>query len=666
MMLQNSKCRYSATMLNSCRGIRIAAVLLAASAFSPLHAAATLGLSADGLTVFDSVNNVTWLADANLAATSRFGLPVCSGTSIDTKACVNASGSMSYQASAAWVRAMNAANYLGHTNWQLPTTPFIDNGCTFTGPNGPPPGNSFGYDCTSSALGSLYNTGLGLKAPSTAVPIPNNTVGPFSNFQPYLYWSRSNDIQNGTGYYTFSFNNGFKGSNSLPHFIYVLPMIPGKIPGTPPATGKGLQVNPGGQTVYDPVTNVTWPSNANLAATNTFGIPTCTAPGRPKICVGQDGAMNWDSASQFIANMNTGGGYLGQKNWELPPIDPNCNGFDCGEVGSPMGELFYGQLGFHSGMPVVTTPNSPVGPFHNIQPYLYWTCLAATIQSACQTDGPAPNFEWSFSFGNGFQGTDLLQNDLYVTAYFTGAATSTTGPVIAEVANAEGEIPTVAPNTWVEIKGAKLGPAGDSRIWQDADFVGNQMPAQLDHVSVTVNGKNAYLYYISPTQINVLTPPDAMNGPVQVVVTNNGTAGAPFTAQAQPLSPSFFVFNGGPYVAARHADFSLLGPANLSVPGYSFAPAKPGDIVLLYANGFGPTNVPVISGSTTQSGTLSQLPAVKIGGVTATVLFAGVVGPGQFQFNVVIPASLGNGDQTVTATYGGVSTQPGVLITVHN
>ncbi len=31
---------------------------------------------------------------------------------------------------------------------------------------------------------------------------------------------------------------------------------------------------------------------------------------------------------------------------------------------------------------------------------------------------PAPNFEWSFSFGNGFLGTDLLANDLYVTAYF--------------------------------------------------------------------------------------------------------------------------------------------------------------------------------------------------------------------------------------------------------
>jgi uncharacterized protein (TIGR03437 family) len=155
-----------------------------------------------------------------------------------------------------------------------------------------------------------------------------------------------------------------------------------------------------------------------------------------------------------------------------------------------------------------------------------------------------------------------------------------------------------------------------------------------------------------------------MSGPVQVVVTSGGTAGAAFTAQAQSISPSFFVFNGGPYAAAEHPNGSLLGPATL-YPGAS-TPAKPGETVVLYANGFGPTNAPVQSGSIAQSGTLSPLPVIKIGGVTASVQFAGLVGPGEFQFNVVIPASLTNGDQSITATYGGVSTQSGTLITIHN
>jgi uncharacterized protein (TIGR03437 family) len=236
------------------------------------------------------------------------------------------------------------------------------------------------------------------------------------------------------------------------------------------------------------------------------------------------------------------------------------------------------------------------------------------------------------------------------------------GPAISKVANAEGESPTIAPNTWVEIKGVNLAPAGDSRVWQISDFVGGNLPTQLDGVSVTVNGKTAYLYYISPTQVNILTPPDAMSGPVEVQVTNNGTVSAPFTAQALAESPSFFVFNGGPYVAAAHANGSYIGPVSL-YPGLT-TPAQPGETVVLYANGFGPTSVPVVSGLVTQSGTLSPLPVIRIGGVAATVNFAGLVAPGQFQFNVVLPASLGNGDQPITATYSGLTTQAGTLITV--
>jgi hypothetical protein len=74
------------------------------------------------------------------------------------------------------------------------------------------------------------------------------------------------------------------------NFQYVLPIIPGKIPGTSPAISMGLQVNPGGQTVYDPIGIVTWLANANLAATNTFGLPIRTDPTISSICVAQDGS----------------------------------------------------------------------------------------------------------------------------------------------------------------------------------------------------------------------------------------------------------------------------------------------------------------------------------------------------------------------------------------
>ena len=234
---------------------------------------------------------------------------------------------------------------------------------------------------------------------------------------------------------------------------------------------------------------------------------------------------------------------------------------------------------------------------------------------------------------------------------------------ISLVANAEGENLTLAPNTWVEIKGSNLAPVGDSRLWKASDFVNNQMPTQLDGVRVTMNGKSAYVYYISPAQVNILTPPDAMQGPVNIVL-NNGALSAQFTTQAQALSPSFFVFNGGPYVAATHANGTLLGPASL-FPG-STTPAKPNETIVLYANGFGQTSTPVVSGSVLQSGILSALPVIKIGGAAAAVQFAGLVAPGEFQFNVIVPSNLGNGDQPITATYGGQTTQAGTLITIQN
>jgi uncharacterized protein (TIGR03437 family) len=43
--------------------------------------------------------------------------------------------------------------------------------------------------------------------------------------------------------------------------------------------------------------------------------------------------------------------------------------------------------------------------------------------------------------------------------------------------------------------------------------------------------------------------------------------------------------------------------------------------------------------------------------------FAGLVAPGEFQFNVTVPGSVGNGDQPLLATYGGLSTQVGTVIT---
>lgn len=236
-------------------------------------------------------------------------------------------------------------------------------------------------------------------------------------------------------------------------------------------------------------------------------------------------------------------------------------------------------------------------------------------------------------------------------------------PAATSVVNAFGNSPVIAPNTWVAVRGAALSAAGDTRMWQDSDFVNGQMPAMLDGVSVTINGESAYLYDISPAQLNILTPPDLAPGTAQVAIKVKDQSSQTFPVQSQALSPSFFVFDGT-HVVAQHLDYTDVGPATL-YPGMT-TPAKPGEEVVLYANGFGPTSEPVISGSVTQGGMLPALPVVMIGGVQAQVLYAGLAGVGEFQFNVIVPAATPNGDIPLTATFAGLTTQSGVVIAVEH
>jgi len=104
-------------------------------------------------------------------------------------------------------------------------------------------------------------------------------------------------------------------------------------------------------------------------------------------------------------------------------------------------------------------------------------------------------------------------------------------PAISLVAIADNERPPVAPDIGIEIEGVNLAPN------QGALF-GRSGQTALDGVTVTVNGRNAYVYYVSPTRVNILTTPGAISEMINVVVTNNGVSSLPFVTEAQPFSPS--------------------------------------------------------------------------------------------------------------------------------
>ena len=248
-----------------------------------------------------------------------------------------------------------------------------------------------------------------------------------------------------------------------------------------------------------------------------------------------------------------------------------------------------------------------------------------------------------------------------VTVTLTVTGTSPT-PAITAVENAASYQTSFASATWVAIGGTNLSQI--TYTWQAGDIVNGALPTSLEGVSVTIDGIPAYIDYISPKQINVLAPDDTNTGPVQVVVTTAGQASNSFTVQKNAFAPAFLTFNGANYVAATHLDGSLLGPPGL-LAGATFTPAAPGETISLYAVGFGPTAPLLPTGQTvTTAEPLANSVTMTIGGVAATVSFAGLSGSGLYQFNVTVPASLPNGDAAVSATVGGANTQTGVLVTV--
>jgi uncharacterized protein (TIGR03437 family) len=238
-------------------------------------------------------------------------------------------------------------------------------------------------------------------------------------------------------------------------------------------------------------------------------------------------------------------------------------------------------------------------------------------------------------------------------------------PAIAAngVVNGASFQPGLASATWITIKGTNLAPL--TREWSAADFVGNRLPAQLSGVSVRVNGRPAYVSYISPTQINVLTPDDDFVGPVQVEVDTPDGRSDPVSLPQQQLAPALFLFDsaGRKYAAAVYQDGTYAGPPNL-ISGIISRPAIPGDVILLFGTGFGPADpASPAAALVDQPAVLASPATARIGNAAANVTFAGLVGSGLYQFNVTVP-NIPPGDQAVVIEVGGARSQENVFVSV--
>jgi uncharacterized protein (TIGR03437 family) len=225
---------------------------------------------------------------------------------------------------------------------------------------------------------------------------------------------------------------------------------------------------------------------------------------------------------------------------------------------------------------------------------------------------------------------------------------------------------TIQPGSWVSIYGTNL--AAGTAV-SNGDF-----PMSLGGTSVTINGKSAYVSYVSAGQINLQSPDDTTTGVVPVVVTTSaGTATSSVTLN--PFSPAFDLLDAS-HVAAiivrsngsgayGNGSYDILGPGG-DCFGYRTAGAKPGDLVELFGVGFGPTN-PAIPAGKLFSGAapITEPFTLYINNTVVTPLFVGLSSTGLYQINLIVPPGLGQGDVPITAwVTGGFSTQPNIFFSL--
>lgn len=179
--------------------------------------------------LYDDVLDVTWLADANLTDSNLFGVPLNTNLgpypsdSSGVDGLIQPSfGStfMNWPGALFWVDAMNAASYLGQSQWRLPAA---DEGCTPSS-----------FDCDTSELGHMFYVNLGGTGGSDVTSTGDPAVlALISNLQGATYWSGTTWTGSDLQVWGTNYLNGLEFT-PLKQFdtYYAWPLVDGDV-GTP-------------------------------------------------------------------------------------------------------------------------------------------------------------------------------------------------------------------------------------------------------------------------------------------------------------------------------------------------------------------------------------------------------------------------------------------------
>lgn len=242
------------------------------------------------------------------------------------------------------------------------------------------------------------------------------------------------------------------------------------------------------------------------------------------------------------------------------------------------------------------------------------------------------------------------------------AQTSGSGPYYTadSIANSAASVTGLyAPNTFVTIYGQNL--AYTTRALSASDVSGGTLPTVLGTtgVRVLINNIPANIYYVSPTQVNLLIPTSLIPGPVMLQLVVDSLAGPAIPIMLESAAPSLFQ-SDATTVLGVHLDGSTITAAS---------PARPGEIVVLFASGLGPTNpaaipnqIPQQAASVTPISSFTML----MNGVAVNpqqILYAGVTPTfaGLFQINVQLPIDAPSNPQ-IQIGYAGIMSPAGRVL----
>lgn len=196
----------------------LATVALSVGLLSATGANATLVSALGGQVVNDTDLNITWLANANLAASNTFGV---SG--------IYPSGYMTWDTAEAWITAMDAANYLGYNDWRLPTTLQPDATCDSQLDAGAYGLQSAGPNCTGSEMGHLFYNELGGVAESSILTSSDPDLALFQNVRSNFYWSGTEYAPGTDHAWYFDFGYGYQVAYYKYNNLFALAVRPGQV-----------------------------------------------------------------------------------------------------------------------------------------------------------------------------------------------------------------------------------------------------------------------------------------------------------------------------------------------------------------------------------------------------------------------------------------------------